>query len=94
MQRTYNRTHIAGAGTTTIPSATPLTTQIPKQAGGVLHCITINTPGTLCTVSDSQGTIAVIATTPTATLLYDCAITLPLTVVTTGSPTDLTVCWS
>jgi len=80
--------HISGAST-----------NILKYAPGTLHKITINTPGTLCTVYDgvsaSGNVIGIVdtskATGNTGTLTYDCPFFVGLTVVTTGASSDLSI---
>ncbi len=80
--------HIAGAGTTTL-----------KYGAGILHSVSINTPGTLCTVDDAISAttpvIAIIDTTKatgnTGTMDYHLPFNTGLTIVTTGAGTDLTI---
>ena len=71
-------------------------TTIVHTGYGYLHCITINTKGAasnLLTVSDANGTIAIIDTTAAAvTLFYDCTFTGSLTCASaTGTGCDYTV---
>lgn len=84
----YTGTHIAGAATTAIasPSYGP-----PTTAAGVLHSVVINTPGTLCTISDAVGVKLALTTTAVGSFVYDIVVQFPLSVVTTGSGTDITV---
>lgn len=86
----YTGSHITGAGTATIAGPTSTTSSL--QMSGVLHAVIINTPGTLCTVSDASGaTKFALTTTAVGTFTYDIIVQFPLTVVTTGSGTDLSI---
>jgi len=81
--------HISGAATT-----------ICKYSIGFLHSVTVNSPGTLCTVVDnftgSTPVIAVIDTNKTSGGVgqynYDCPFFTGLTIITTGTG-DVTVCY-
>jgi hypothetical protein len=80
--------HISGA-----------TTSVLKYAAGTLHKITINAPGTLCTIYDGTSVtgnvIGIVDTNKTTgntgTLSYDCPFFNGLTIVTTGAGSDLTI---
>lgn len=79
--------HIAGAATTTV-----------KSGAGILHKISINTKGAASTATvydNTAGSGTVIAvidlTLSQDTLIYDLAFATGLTIVTTGTLSDLTV---
>lgn len=78
--------HVSGATTTVVASSGPQ----------ILHSITVNTAGTLCTVFDnsaaSGAVIAAVATTTGGNVfVYDARMFKGITVVTTGAGTDLTI---
>jgi hypothetical protein len=87
----WDYTHITGAGTFVIATTGPI----------VLHAVNVNSVGTLCTIYDwnnstvtSQPIVGVLQTTArTATNIYDARLFNGLTVVTTGSGSDLTISW-
>jgi len=86
---TCRYSHIAGAATTTI-----------KSGAGALHTLNINTKGTTSTATIYDNTAAsgtVIAIVDTAgaasgtSMFYDVAFSTGLTIVTTGTLSDITV---
>ena len=83
----YNGTNIAGAATTVV-----------KAESGILHGIVINTRGAASTTTVYDNTagsgtkLATIDNTVSVlTLIYDCHFNTGLTVVTTGTLSDITV---
>jgi hypothetical protein len=78
IDKSFSYVHITTNTTTTVRTA---------GTQGILHTVTINTPGTTetITINDGANVVAVITPTVTATLDFDITFTNGLNIVTAGT---------